>query len=74
MRKSELIPVGRIENMEVLVSELGYRIGRLPSTYLGLSLGNPFKLTSVWNVVEEGFQKDWPCGRGGICRKGEDLL
>ncbi|KAL6332124.1 hypothetical protein AAG906_025795 [Vitis piasezkii] len=30
--KSELIPVGRVENVEELAEEFGYKVGRLPST------------------------------------------
>ena len=36
LNKSELLPVGRVESVEVLAAELGYKVGSLPSTYLGL--------------------------------------
>ncbi|RVX06893.1 hypothetical protein CK203_015021 [Vitis vinifera] len=38
LNKSEILPVGRVENVEVLASELGCKVGSLPSTYLGLPL------------------------------------
>ena len=41
--KSELIPVGSVENVEDLASELGCKVGSLPSMYLGMPLGAPFK-------------------------------
>ena len=41
--KSELIPVGCMENMGVLAAKLGCKIGSLPSSYLGLPLGAPNK-------------------------------
>ena len=37
--KSEIFPVGRVENMEALAFEFGCKVGRLPTTYLGLPLG-----------------------------------
>ncbi|RVX09442.1 hypothetical protein CK203_015286 [Vitis vinifera] len=39
LEKSELIPVGRVENIDDLAMKFGCRVGSLPSTYLGLPLG-----------------------------------
>ncbi|RVX01635.1 hypothetical protein CK203_024424 [Vitis vinifera] len=49
--KSELIPFGRVENVEELVEEFDNKVGRLPSTYLGMPLGAPFKICCClgWN-------------------------
>ncbi|RVW91841.1 hypothetical protein CK203_030130 [Vitis vinifera] len=55
--KSEAIPVGRVDSLANIVSILGCRIGKLPSSYLGLPLGAPFKSSRVWDVVEERFRK-----------------
>ncbi|WJZ80362.1 hypothetical protein VitviT2T_000290 [Vitis vinifera] len=57
LEKSELIPVGRVENMDDLAWEFGCKVGSLPSTYLGMPLGASFKSTSVWDGVEERFRK-----------------
>ena len=57
MEKSELIPVGRVENVEELTDEFGYKVGILPSTYLGMPLGAPFKSVGVWDGIEERFRK-----------------
>ena len=57
LEKSELIPVGRVENIDDLALDFGCRVGSLPSTYLGLPLGAPFKTVSVWDGVEERFRK-----------------
>ncbi|KAL6314020.1 hypothetical protein AAG906_011754 [Vitis piasezkii] len=51
--KSEIIPVGEVEEIEVMAVELGCRVGSLPSHYLGLPLGAPHKASSVWDGVEE---------------------
>ena len=55
--KNELIPVGRVENMDDLAWEFGCRLGSLPTTYLGMPLGAPFKSITVWDCVEECFRR-----------------
>ena len=55
--KSDLIPVGRVENVEELAKELGCKVGRLSSTHLGMPLGAPFKSVAAWNGIEERFHK-----------------
>ena len=57
LNKSDILPVGRVENAEVLASELGCKVGSLPSTYLGLPLGTPHKSVAVWDGVEERMRK-----------------
>ena len=39
MDKSEILPVGRVENLEVLALEVGCKVGRLPTSYLGIPFG-----------------------------------
>ena len=39
LNKSEIIPIGPVTNTEELASELGCKIGSLPTSYLGLPLG-----------------------------------
>ena len=41
LSKSEIIPVGRVENVEGLAAELGCSVGSHPSMYLGLPFGAP---------------------------------
>ncbi|RVW39742.1 hypothetical protein CK203_074683 [Vitis vinifera] len=55
--KSEVILVGRIDSLENIVLMMGCRVGKLPTSYLGLPLGAPFKSSRVWDVVEERFKK-----------------
>ena len=57
LEKSELILVGRVENIDDLALDFGCRVGSLPSTYLGLPLSALFKTVSVWDGVEERFRK-----------------
>ena len=51
--KSEIIPVGEVEEVEELAVELGCRVGYLPSSYLDLPLGAHHKSLSMWDGVEE---------------------
>ncbi|RVW31255.1 putative mitochondrial protein [Vitis vinifera] len=53
LAKSEIIPVGEVEEILEMVAELGCRVGSLPSQYLGLPLGVPNRASSMWDGVEE---------------------
>ena len=55
--KSKVIPVGSIESLKEGVSVMGCKVGKLPTSYLGLPLGASFKSSRVWDVVEERFRK-----------------
>ena len=57
LEKSELIPVGRVENIDDLAWDFGCRVGSLLSTYLGMPLGAPFKSVTKWDGVEERFRR-----------------
>ena len=51
--KSKLMPIERVENLEKLALEFGCKVGALPSSYLGVPLGAPFKSMVVWDGIEE---------------------
>ena len=51
--KSEVIPVGEVEEVNKMAVEIGCRVGQLSAVYLGLPLGTPNKATSVWDEVKE---------------------
>ena len=55
MDKSEILPIGKVENLEALALEFGCKLGVLPSTYLGLPLDVQHKSVVVWDWVEERF-------------------
>ena len=76
LEKSVILPVGNVENLNQLASELGLWRRVLPSTYLGLSFGS--KLNSISVLGKGGLRKkleeeDLPLGRDSISRKGEDI-
>ena len=57
LSKSEIIPVGRVDNVEMLASELACGVGSLPTTYLGLPLRATHRAMGVWDTIEERFRK-----------------
>ena len=71
--KSEVILVEMVDSLENIVSVMGCRIGKLPSSYLGLPLGVPFKSSRVWDVVKERFRKCLSLWKRQYLSKGGDL-
>ena len=55
--KSELIPLGCVDNVKDLVVKLGCKVGSLPSSYLGMPLGATIKSMATWDEMEERFHK-----------------
>ena len=53
LAKSEILPIGEVEEVDEMAAELGCRMGQLPAVYLGLPLEAPNKASSVWDGVEE---------------------
>ncbi|RVW74330.1 LINE-1 retrotransposable element ORF2 protein [Vitis vinifera] len=70
LNKSEILPVGRVENAKLLAAELGYKVGSLPSTYLGLPLGASHKSVKVWEGVEERMRKKLALWKRQFISKG----
>ncbi|RVX11281.1 LINE-1 reverse transcriptase-like [Vitis vinifera] len=64
LAKSEIIPVGDVEDILELAAELGGKVGSLPSHYLGLPLGVPIGLLLCG--------MGWKRGSGGDLRFGKD--
>ena len=63
--KSEILPVGRDENVEELALELGYKVGALPSSYLGLLI-NQWRFGMGWR---RDFERGLPCGKCNLFLK-----
>ncbi|XP_059591088.1 putative ribonuclease H protein At1g65750 isoform X2 [Vitis vinifera] len=55
--KCMVIPVGEVEGVLEMAAEIGYRVGQLPTVYLGLPLGAPNRASSVWVGVEERMRR-----------------
>ena len=72
--KSEIIPVGRVDNVKMLARELGCGVGSLPTTCLGLSLGAPHRAMGVWDTIEERFRKRLASWKRQYNSKGGRLM
>ncbi|KAL4626758.1 hypothetical protein ACB092_05G120500 [Castanea dentata] len=55
--KSEIAPVGEVNNIDALANVLQCRVGKLPMKYLGMPLGSSFKSPLIWNPILEKMEK-----------------
>ena len=55
--KSEIVPVGNVNNLDALANILHCRVDSLPMKYLGMPLGTSFKTASFWNPILEKMEK-----------------
>ena len=55
--KSELVPIGEVNNVHALAEILGCQIGSLPMIYLGMPLGASHKSPSIWNHILENLHR-----------------
>ena len=59
--KSEMVPIGKVNNVHALAEILGCRVGALPMTYLGMPLGASHKSPSICNPILEKIE--WKLAR-----------
>ena len=57
MAKSEMIPIGEMQNLPNLADILSCKIGVLPMNFLGMPLGSSFKSISSWNPIIEKMER-----------------
>jgi hypothetical protein len=57
LSKSEMVPVGKVDNMSSLADLLCCRTGVLPMMYLGMPLGASYKVLPVWNSILEKIER-----------------
>ena len=57
MAKSEMVPIGEVNNVHALAEILGCRVGAPPMTYLGMLLGASHKSPSIWNSILEKIER-----------------
>lgn len=53
MHKSEMVPIGEVDDVHALIEILGCRVGTLPMSYLGMPLGASHNSPSIWNPILE---------------------
>lgn len=57
LSKSEMVPVGKVDNMSSLADLLCCHTGVLPMMYLGMPLGASYKVLLVWNSILEKIER-----------------
>ena len=57
MGKSEVVPIGKVNNLIALADILSCRVGSLPMKYLEMPLGTSFKTIFIWNPILEKMEK-----------------
>ena len=73
LAKSALIPIGEVPDLPQLAHFFGCRIDSLPSTYLGIPLGDSYKSKVVWEPVIESFKGGWLGENRSFCLREADL-
>ena len=57
LAKSSILPIGSMDNIQLLAGVLGCKVDAFPTTYLGLPLGAKFKEKAIWDPIIEKFEK-----------------
>ncbi|WKA06598.1 hypothetical protein VitviT2T_024493 [Vitis vinifera] len=73
LKKSEIIPVGGVEDVDKAVAVFGCKVGNFPTTYLGLPLEAPHNSCRVWDVVQERFKRKLATWKKQYLSKGGRL-
>ena len=55
--KSEMVPIGEVNNLHALAEILGCRVRALPMTSLSMLLGASHKSPSIWNSILEKIER-----------------
>ncbi|XP_075669821.1 uncharacterized protein LOC142639546 [Castanea sativa] len=57
VQKSEMVPIGEVDDVHALAEILGCRVGNLPMSYLGMPLGASHNSPSIWNPILEKIER-----------------
>lgn len=68
--RSEVIPIGRVGEVQVLADILRCRVSSPPMTYLGFSLGVKFKSVRIWDEIVERVGRRLACWKFIYLSKG----
>ncbi|RVX19153.1 putative ribonuclease H protein [Vitis vinifera] len=71
--KSEIIPIGGVEEVDRAAAVFGCKVGNFPTNYLGLPLGASHKSCRVWDGVEERFKRKLALWKKQYLSKGGRL-
>ena len=73
LSKSEIVPIGEVQDVGMLASVFGCRVVGLHIKYLGLPLGAHCKATTIWNGVLETTERRLAGWKMGLLSKGGRL-
>jgi hypothetical protein len=74
LSKSEIVPIGEVQDVGMLASVFGCRVVGLHMKYLGLPLGAHCKAITIWNGVLETTEKRLAGWKIGLLSKGGRLM
>ena len=74
VQKSEMVPIGEVDDVYALAEILGCRVGILPMSYLGMPLGASHKSPSIWNPVLEKIERRLARWKKLYLSKGGQLM
>ena len=57
VQKSEMVPIGEVDDVHALAKILGCRVGTLPMSCLGMPLGASHNSPSIWNPILEKIER-----------------
>jgi hypothetical protein len=57
MTKSEMVPIGEVQDLSAMAELLYCQIGSLPMQYLGMPLGAPYRALEIWNPIIEKVER-----------------
>ena len=57
MQKSEMVPIGEVDDVHALAEILGCKVGTLPMSYLGMPLEASHNSPSIWNPILEKIER-----------------
>ena len=57
VHKSEMVPIGEVDDVHALADILGCSVGTLPMSYLGMPLGASRNFPSIWNPILEKIER-----------------
>ena len=57
MHKSEMVPIGEVDDVQALADILDCRVRTLPMSYLGMPLGASHNSPSIWNPILEKIER-----------------
>ena len=57
MQKSEMVPIGKVNDVHALTEILGCKVGTLPMSYLNMPLGVLHSSPSIWSSILEKIER-----------------